>query len=65
MVWKTSAILRPMKKLPPTPAAAPANAAGFANFRAELARLVARFGKNFKFYQGPHAPASEQPPPSL
>lgn len=36
---------------PPATAPAPADAAGFERFQAELARLVAQFEKNFKHYQ--------------
>ena len=42
-----------MKKTAAPPQAAPADSAGFANFQAELARLVGRFEQNFKLYQSP------------
>jgi len=40
-----------VKKNAAPPATAPADAAGFERFQAELARLVAQFEKNFKHYQ--------------
>ena len=42
-----------MKKIAAPSEEAPANAAGFENFKAELTRLVARFEKDFKLYQSP------------
>ena len=42
-----------MKKKGAAPAGAPADSAGFENFKTELVRLVARFEQNFKLYQSP------------
>ncbi len=40
-------------KIDPQPESPPADAAGFERFQTELARLVARFEKDFKLYQSP------------
>lgn len=42
-----------VKKTATQPEAPPADPAGFERFRTELARLVARFEKDFKLYQSP------------